>query len=89
MDAACHCRVIVRFALVFASWVVALSLVGELRDITFCHVAAENAAGRMSKWTRVILTAVNVIRRFSLLPAMNVSVLLMVANRGGDALSVW
>ncbi len=78
-----------RFALVFASWVVALSLVGELRDITFCHVAAENAADRLSRRMRVMLAVVNGVRRFSLLPAMNLSVLLMVANRGGDALSVW
>jgi hypothetical protein len=74
-------------ALVFASFVVALTVAGELRDVLLCDFAIRQADGMSSSW-RFALQLLGVIRRWLFLPGMIFTVPILVYYEGGDALSV-
>jgi hypothetical protein len=75
--------------LFFATYVVGLSVVGELKDIELCLLAIEripeSALGR--KWVLALAFCLE-LRRFVFLPAVLNIVSALVMTRGGDALSV-
>jgi hypothetical protein len=75
--------------LLFATYVVGLSIVGELKDIELCLLAIERIPeGALSwKWVSALSFCLE-LRRFAFLPAMLNSVATLVIMRGGDALSV-
>eukprot|EP01051_Picozoa_sp_SAG22_P014244 SAG22_NODE_1698_length_3788_cov_3.925725_2_plen_469_part_00 len=75
--------------LFFATYVVGLSIVGELRDIELCSLAIERIpAGALGKKWILAVSFCLELRRFVFLPAMLTLVSTLVMTRGGDALSV-
>ena len=75
-------------ALIFAVFVVALAVVGELKDIELCSMAVAHAGDKLSKGWRLALGFLLGMRRWVFLPALVVSVPFLVLYKGGDALSV-
>jgi hypothetical protein len=75
--------------LFFATYVVGLSIVGELKDIELCLLAIERIPeGALSwKWVSALSFCLE-LRRFVFLPAMLNIVATLVILKGGDALSV-
>lgn len=76
-------------SLIFASYVIGLSIAGELRDIEICAKALRDATGdHLSKAWHVTLLLKAGIRHWVFLPAFLLITPILVALRGGDALSV-
>jgi hypothetical protein len=76
-------------ALFFATYVVGLSVVGELKDIELCLLAIERIPeGALSRKWVLALSFCLELRRFVFLPAVLIIVSALVMTRGGDALSV-
>ena len=73
--------------LVFASFVVALTVIGELKDMLLCDIAVERLGDKLGSWRHAIAIG-NFLRRTLFLPGMLCIVGLLVAFRGGDSLSV-
>ena len=74
-------------ALPFCSLVVALNVIGELKDIKLCVAAVDNAGADLYRGWRFALLALNAVRRMYL-PFLVSVVAVLVAVQGGDALSV-
>ena len=75
-------------ALIFASYVVGLTIAGEVKDIRLCGIAAERAGGAIAPRWRQALSLLNGIRRWVFLTAFGWIVPNLVALKGGDALNV-
>lgn len=75
-------------ALMLASSIVGLSAVGELKDICLCQLAIERAGETIGCGWRLALTLILSVRRWLFLPWLSCATLMLVINRGGDALSV-
>jgi len=75
-------------ALVFAAFVVAFTVVGELKDIQLCSMAVAHVGGKLSKGWRLALGFLLWMRRWVFLPALVVNAPMLVVWKGGDALSV-
>ena len=75
-------------ALVFASFIVAFTVVGELKDIELCSMAVAHAGDKLSKGWRLALGFLLGMRRWVFLPALVANVPMLVIFKGGDALSV-
>ena len=75
-------------ALVFASFIVAFIVVGELKDIELCSIAVTHAGEKLSAGWRLALRFVLWMRRWVFLPALVSDVPILVIIKGGDALSV-
>ena len=77
-------------ALIFASFIVAFVVSGELKDIQLVRLASARAvdAESLSTLWLVALTVVSGARRWIFLPALVIDVPTIVLNRGGDAYSV-
>ena len=75
-------------ALVFASFIVAFTVVGELKDIELCSMAVAHAGDKLSKGWRLALGFLLWMRRWVFLPALVMDVPMLVLLKGGDALSV-
>lgn len=73
--------------LVLASYVVALTVIGELKDIELCNIAIERLGENIGQWRHVIVLG-TFLRRAMFLPVMLNTVGLLVVIRGGDSLSV-
>jgi hypothetical protein len=75
--------------LFFATYVVGLSIVGELKDIELCLLAIERIPEGVLGWKWVsALSFCLELRRFVFLPGMLNIVATLVILKGGDALSV-
>ena len=75
-------------ALAFASFIIAFTVVGELKDIELCSMAVAHAGDKLSKGWRLALGFLLGMRRWVFLPALVMNVPLLVLIKGGDALSV-
>ena len=75
-------------ALLFATFVVALAVVGELKDIELVMLAAQHAGEKLSPRWRLALAVLSGVRRWVFLPTLVMTVPMMVAMKSGDALSV-
>jgi hypothetical protein len=75
-------------ALLFAALIVGFDVVGELKDVHVCSLAANRASKEvLSPVWRVALQALNLFRRWIFLTALTLAVPLLVVFKGGDALS--
>ena len=75
-------------ALVFASYVIGLTIAGEVKDIQLCGIAAERAGENIAPRWRQALSFLSGIRRWVFLTAFGWIVPNLVALKGGDALNV-
>ena len=75
-------------ALAFAAFIVAFTVVGELKDIELCSMAVAHAGDKLSKGWRLALGFLLWMRRWVFLPALVTTVPFLVLYKGGDALSV-
>jgi hypothetical protein len=75
-------------AFIFASLVVAFTVVGELKDIELCNISIDHAYERLSRSWRFVLLLLGGVRRWVFLPVLVLNVPMLVLHRGGDALSV-
>jgi len=75
-------------ALAFAAFIVAFTVVGELKDIELCSMAIAHAGERLSKGWRRALGFLLGMRRWVFLPALVANVPILVQFKGGDALSI-
>jgi hypothetical protein len=73
--------------LTFASYIVALTVIGEMKDIELCGIAIERLGDQAGAWRHAI-TVGNFLRRAAFLPLMLSTVSFLVGIRGGDSLSV-
>jgi hypothetical protein len=74
--------------LLLCSTVMAMSVVAELRDIELCLLALDRADPPLPAGWWISLRGLAIVRRYTFLPAMVVSVPMVVLNQGGDALSI-
>jgi hypothetical protein len=75
--------------LIFATYVVGLTIVGELKDVELCGLAIKRIPEGALDWKWVTaLSFCLELRRFVFLPAMLIAVATLVMTKGGDALSV-
>jgi hypothetical protein len=75
-------------ALSFAAFIVAFTVVGELKDIELCAMAIAHAGDKLSKGWRLALGFLLWMRRWFFLPALVLTVPALVLYKGSDALSV-
>ena len=75
-------------AYAFAAFIVAFTVVGELKDIELCSMAVAHAGDKLSKGWRRALSFLLWMRRWVFLPGLVISVPTLVLFKGGDALSV-
>ena len=75
-------------ALVFAAFIVAFTVVGELKDIELCSMAVAHAGDKLSKGWQLALGFLLGMRRWVFLPTLVMNVPVLVLAKGGDALSV-
>lgn len=75
-------------ALLFASTIVALAVVGELKDIELCRIAIARAGEKLSPRLRLAFNLLGGLRRWVFLPSLVMSIPLLVMVKGGDALSI-
>lgn len=70
--------------------IIALAVIGELRDIEICGIAATRAKakGALSRNWNIALGIVNGARRYIVLPGLLVVAVMLVPLKGGDALNV-
>ena len=73
--------------LTFASYIVALTVIGEMKDIELCGIAIERLGDQAGAWRHAI-TVGNFLRRAAFLPLMLSTVSFLVGIRGGDSLIV-
>ena len=74
--------------LMFAAFVVALTVVAELKDIELVSLSVQHAGDRLDPTWRTVLTIINGVRRWTFLPGLILAVPAVVAIKGGDALAV-
>lgn len=67
----------------FASCVVALNVVSELKDVELCTMAIIRAGDALAPAWRYALTFVIGLRRWTFLPMLLMSIPLLVAQKGG------
>lgn len=72
----------------FATTVVAITVVAELKDIELCNLSIARAGAHLSPGWRLGLTLLGGLRRWAFLPALVMTVPQLVLKLGGDALSV-
>ena len=77
-----------KLAFVFAAFIVACTVVGELKDIELCSIAVAHAGDKLSKGWRLALGFLLWMRRWVFLPTLVMNVPILVLFKGGDALSV-
>ena len=77
-----------QLALLLSAFVVACTIVGELKDVYICRLAAVRAGHKISGALRFGLSALNFCRCWVFLPALVYCVPTLVMFKGGDALSV-
>lgn len=75
-------------ALVFASFIVAFTVVGELKDIQVTSIAVTHADEKLSKGWTFALRFVLWMRRYVFLPIVVANVPTLVLLKGGDALRI-
>jgi hypothetical protein len=73
--------------LAFASYVVGLTIIGELKDMLLCEIAIERLGNKLGPWRHAINIGI-FLRRAAFLPIMIGTVGAVVQIRGGDSLSV-
>ena len=71
-------------ALVVAAYVVALSVVLELKDIELVGIAVEQAGDRISPNQRRAFAVLNFVRHWVFLPSLLMTVPILVMFRGGE-----
>ena len=76
------------FALFFTAFIIGCTVVGELKDIELCSVAANHAGEKLSHSWRVSLHVVCAIRRWAFLPTLCMTVPLLLMYKGADSLSI-
>jgi hypothetical protein len=74
--------------LLFATFVVAFSVVGELKDIELCHIAMIQAGDALSPRMLFALRLLGGLRRWTFLAILVTLIPALVVLEGGDALSV-
>eukprot|EP01052_Picozoa_sp_SAG31_P021187 SAG31_NODE_1626_length_7710_cov_28.409933_2_plen_80_part_00 len=72
----------------FTSIIVALSVVGELKDIRLVSIAIEQAGDNLSKQWAIGMAGISFVRRWLFLPGLIIVALRLVYINGGDALSI-
>lgn len=75
-------------ALIFAAFVVAFTVVSELKDISLCSLQIKHAGEDMSTAWRLTLTFLGGIRRWAFLPGLVFAIPSLVLFKGGDALGI-
>jgi hypothetical protein len=75
-------------ALLLAAFIVALTVVGELKDIELVTLAIRYAGDKLSPRWRFALALLGGVRRWVFLPALVIVVPVLVMYKAGDALSV-
>ena len=76
------------WTLVLAALMVALAILGELKDIKLVTAAMNQAGDRLGQGWRIALTTLNAVRRHVFLPSVLMNVSNLVLHKGGDSLSV-
>eukprot|EP01052_Picozoa_sp_SAG31_P043674 SAG31_NODE_7352_length_1712_cov_1.132052_2_plen_244_part_00 len=72
----------------FAGLFVALTMVGEMKDIQLCDFCIDaNVETLQPKW-RITLRLLNGMRRWIFLPVLMLAVLSLIVFKGGDALTI-
>ena len=75
-------------SLLFATFVVALTVAGELRDTELVMLAIRSAGDKLSLGWRIALSLLAGVRRWLFLPTLVAATPFMAMYKGGDALSV-
>jgi hypothetical protein len=75
-------------AVLLTSFVVALAVIGELKDIELVELALHRVGDKVSPRWRICVWLIGAMRRWIFLPALVVDVPALVLYKGGDALSV-
>ena len=73
-----------KVALAFATYMVALAMVAELKDIELVTIAVEQAGDKLSPNMRRAFTLLNGVRRWLFLPSLLVTVPTLVLFLGGE-----
>jgi hypothetical protein len=71
-------------ALAFATFIVACTVVGELKDIELCALSVAHAGAGLSRGWRVALMLLGGVRRRMFLPMLVTTVPVLVMLKGGD-----
>ena len=71
-------------ALVLATFIVALTVVGELKDIELVTLAIRHAGEKLSPRWRYALSLLGGIRRWVILPSLVAAVPMLVLYKGGE-----
>lgn len=71
-------------ALVFATFVVACKVVGELKDVELCAIQVEHLGDELSHGWRRALAFLDLVRRRMFLPMLVTTVPVLVMLKGGD-----
>lgn len=75
-------------ALLFAAFMVALAVIGELKDIELVDLAVRRAEDKLEQRWVLALRLLGGVRRWLFLPTLVMAVPFIVLMKGGDALSV-
>ena len=70
-------------ALAFSSAIVAVTIVGEIKDIALCNMAIRHAGDDLNSGWRFALMLTNGLRRWAFLPVLVVTINFLVLFRGG------
>ena len=75
-------------ALVLASFIIALAVVGEIKDVFLCGLTISAYHEKIAPGYRVVLSLLGAMRRWLFLPQLAATVPQLVLLKGGDALSI-
>lgn len=76
------------FAAVGCTYVFAVTMVGEIKDIELCEIAANRGRLEMSRRWRLALSFLNLFRAHAVVLSLVVCVPLVILSRGGGSLDV-
>lgn len=74
--------------LMFAAYIVAMTVCGELKDLELCSIAQGRLGDKLDNSSRLVMGLGAELRRSIFLPGMLCNVGLLVGIRGGDSLSI-
>ncbi len=73
---------------IFTALVVSLTITGEQKDIKLCSYLIETWRDKLPPKARTAMVLLNFLRKWTFLPGMLLCVMLLVAVKGGDALTL-
>jgi hypothetical protein len=75
-------------ALVVCTYVFTVNMLGEIKDIELCRIAADRGRNELSRGWQLALTSLNLFRAHGFVFGLIVCIPAVIMTRGGDALTV-